>query len=64
MFGQQLAIDRNTASSIKEIDGYRISLIVECLDQKPIMQEEAQSILTGNIATMFTQRISFGGRQV
>jgi hypothetical protein len=61
MFGQQLAIDGNTASSIKEVDGYRISLIVERIDEKPITQEEAQTILTGNISTMFTQRISFGG---
>lgn len=64
MFGKQLAIDGNTASSIKEIDGYRITLIVERLDQGAITQEEVQIILTGNIATMFTQRMSFGGRKV
>ena len=61
MFGQQLNIEGKTASSIKEIDGYRISLIVERIDEKPITQEEAQLILTGNVTTMFTQRMSFGG---
>ncbi len=61
MFGQQLNIEGNTASSIKEVDGYRISLIVERIDEKPITQEEAQLILTGNVQTMFTQRMSFGG---
>ena len=62
MFGTQLVIEGNTASSVKEVDGYKISLIVERLDQKPITQEEAQLVLTGNVTTMFTQRISFGGR--
>jgi hypothetical protein len=62
MFGTQLAIEGNTASSVKEVDGYRISLIVERIDEKPITQEEAQLILTGNVMTMFTQRMSFGGR--
>jgi hypothetical protein len=62
MFGTQLAIEGNTASSVKEVDGYKISLIVERLDQKPITEEEAQLVLTGNVTTMFTQRISFGGR--
>jgi hypothetical protein len=61
MFGQQLNIEGNTASSVKEVDGYRISLIVERIDEKPITQEEAQLILTGNVMTMFTQRMSFGG---
>jgi hypothetical protein len=62
MFGTQLAIEGNTPSSVKEVDGYRISLIVERIDEKPITQEEAQLILTGNVMTMFTQRMSFGGR--
>jgi hypothetical protein len=61
MFGQQLSIEGNTASSIKEVDGYKISLIVERIDEMPITQEEAQTVLTGNVMTMFTQRISFGG---
>jgi hypothetical protein len=61
MFGRQLTIEGNTASSIKEVDGYRISLIAERIDEKPITQEQAQLILTGNIMTMFTQRMSFGG---
>jgi hypothetical protein len=61
MFGQQLNIKGNTASSIKEVDGYRISLIVERIDEKPITQEDAQLILTGYVLTMFTQRMSFGG---
>jgi hypothetical protein len=61
MFGQQLSIEGNIASSTKEVDGYKISLIVERIDEKPISQKEAQTVLTGNIMTMFTQRMSFGG---
>jgi hypothetical protein len=60
MLGTQLSIEGNTASSVKEIDGYKISLIVERIDEKPITQEEANSILTDNLMSMFTQRISFG----
>jgi hypothetical protein len=62
MFGHQLHIEKNVASSVKEIDGYRISLIVERLDGQPIKQEDAQVVLTNNISTMFTQRMTFGGR--
>jgi hypothetical protein len=62
MVGQQLNIDGNKASSIREADGYRISIIVERLDGQAIAQDEAQVILTGNVPTMFTQRMSFGGR--
>ena len=62
MCGTQLAIEGNTASSVKEVDGYRISLTVERIDESQITQEEAQLILTGNVMTMFTQRTSFGGR--
>lgn len=62
MFGQQLHIEKSVASSVREIDGYRISLIVERLDGQPIKQEDAQVVLTNNISTMFTQRMTFGGR--
>ena len=61
MFGQQLNIEGNKASSIREVDGYRISLIVERLDDGPITQDQAQIVLTNNVTTMFTQRVSFGG---
>lgn len=62
MFGQQLHIEKSVASSVREIDGYRISLIVERLDGQPIKQEDAQVVLTNNISTMLTQRMTFGGR--
>jgi len=62
MFGQQMHVDGNKASSIREVDGFRISLIVEKTDGEPITQEEVQIILTNNIMTMFTQRVTFGGR--
>jgi hypothetical protein len=38
---------------------YSICLIVGHSDQEPIRHEEAQIILTGNLATMFAQRPSF-----
>ena len=62
MFGKQLQIENNVASSVKETDGYRITLLVERIDGNQITQGEAQEILTQNISTMFTQRVSFGGR--
>jgi hypothetical protein len=62
MFGKELQIENNVASAAKENDGYRITLLVERLDGNQITQEEAREILTNNISSMFTQRISFGGR--
>lgn len=62
MFGQQMHVDGNKASSVREVDGFRISLIVERSDGEPITQDEAQLILTNNIMTMFTQRARFGGQ--
>ena len=62
MFGRELDIENNVASSVRQNDKYKIVLSIERLDGKPITEEEAQIVLTQNIATMFTQRTSFGVR--
>jgi hypothetical protein len=40
MFGQKLHIDKNVASTCREVDGYRITITVERLDVQPITDED------------------------
>ena len=40
MFGQKLHIDKNVASTAREVDGYRITITVGRLDEQPITDED------------------------
>jgi hypothetical protein len=54
-----MTIEGNTATIKRDTDDYRIVISVQRKGPHPITQDEVQKVLTSNIPTMFTQKITF-----
>lgn len=55
-----MTIEGNTATIDRDTEDYRVVISVERKGSTTITPEEVQTVLTKNLPTMFTQRITFG----